>query len=233
MIDPKCGSNPRSLTPSTGGGHHRPRRSRLHPALCGRAIEVESVFIAPSSSRPRCSIPIFRSCARRWKRIRALRHASGADDAGRGYTGKHRAVASCGGASASAATRGVFAPASLHRRAGTSRLGVFILAGVMVGRAKRALIACFVMTLSWSRALYLEFFSSIKAMENFLRGQCLNAFGLFRHGKDSALRQLEVCGAGAAREADPFNPRLWSWQHTINFEPRPCQVAGRQSKGSL
>ena len=39
---------------------------------------------------------------------------------------------------------------------------------VMVGRAQRAL-SCFVMTLSYSRALYLEFFLD-QTMENFLRG---------------------------------------------------------------
>src|ERR1019366_10146238 len=39
---------------------------------------------------------------------------------------------------------------------------------VMVGRAKRAL-SCFVITLSYSRALYLEFFFD-QTMENFLRG---------------------------------------------------------------
>ena len=39
---------------------------------------------------------------------------------------------------------------------------------VMVGRAKRQL-SCFVTTLSWSRALYLEFFFD-QTTENFLRG---------------------------------------------------------------
>jgi len=39
---------------------------------------------------------------------------------------------------------------------------------VMVGRARRAL-SCFVMTLSYSRALYLEFFFD-QTMENFWRG---------------------------------------------------------------
>jgi transposase len=48
----------------------------------------------------------------------------------------------------------------------------------MVGRARRAL-SCFVMTLSWSRALYLEFFFD-QTMENFLRGH-VNAFASF-HG---------------------------------------------------
>src|SRR3954449_845089 len=45
---------------------------------------------------------------------------------------------------------------------------------VAVGRARRAL-SCFVMTLSWSRALYLEFFFD-QTMENFLRGH-VHAFG--------------------------------------------------------
>src|ERR1035438_5931546 len=39
---------------------------------------------------------------------------------------------------------------------------------VMVGRAKRAM-SCFVITLSYSRALYLEFFFD-QTTENFLRG---------------------------------------------------------------
>jgi transposase len=47
---------------------------------------------------------------------------------------------------------------------------------VTIGRAKRAL-SCFVMTLSWSRALYLEFFLD-QTTENFLRGH-VNAFHAF------------------------------------------------------
>jgi hypothetical protein len=51
---------------------------------------------------------------------------------------------------------------------------------VAVGRARRTL-SCFVATLSWSRALYLEFFFD-QTMENFLRGimdappKCLDPF---------------------------------------------------------
>ena len=47
---------------------------------------------------------------------------------------------------------------------------------VMVGRAQRAL-SCFVMTLSYSRALYLEFFFD-QTMENFLRGH-VHAFAVW------------------------------------------------------
>ena len=47
---------------------------------------------------------------------------------------------------------------------------------VMVGRAKRTL-SCFVMTLSYSRALYLEFFFD-QTMENFLRGH-VHAFAFW------------------------------------------------------
>jgi len=42
---------------------------------------------------------------------------------------------------------------------------------VMVGRARRQL-SCFVMTLSWSRAIYLEFFFD-QTTENFLRGMSM------------------------------------------------------------
>ena len=49
----------------------------------------------------------------------------------------------------------------------------------MVGRAKRGL-SCFVMTLSYSRALYLEFFFD-QTMENFLRGH-VHAFEYW-HGQ--------------------------------------------------
>ena len=54
---------------------------------------------------------------------------------------------------------------------------------VLVGRARRAL-SCFVMTLSYSRALYLEFFLD-QTMENFLRGH-VHAFQ-FWNGQPRAI----------------------------------------------
>ena len=65
---------------------------------------------------------------------------------------------------------------------------------VMVGRAKRAL-SCFVMTLSYSRALYLEFFFD-QTMENFLRGH-VHAFEYWP-------------GQGSRRKADQAHGRRQS-----------------------
>jgi len=56
----------------------------------------------------------------------------------------------------------------------------------MVGRAKRQL-SCFVITLSWSRALYLEFFFD-QTTENFLRGH-VRAF----QARDQAGSVLALC----------------------------------------
>jgi len=63
-------------------------------------------------------------------------------------------------------TRSPFATPLFSGRAGTSGLGPF--RRVSVGRARRRL-SCFLITLSYSRALYLEFFFD-QSMENFLRG---------------------------------------------------------------
>ena len=57
----------------------------------------------------------------------------------------------------------------------------------MVGRARRAL-SCFVMTLSYSRALYLEFFFD-QTMENFLRGHVHAFRSLGRPAARDSLRQ--------------------------------------------
>src|SRR5947209_15625308 len=63
---------------------------------------------------------------------------------------------------------------------------------VMVGRAQRAL-SCFVMTLSYSRALYLEFFFD-QTMENFLRGH-MHAFEYW-HGQPRVILYDNLKSAG-------------------------------------
>jgi len=93
----------------------------------------------------------------------------------RGYTGSHRAVAACGGASASAANKRRFCACKVF--AGEQAQVDWASFGtVMVGHAKRA-TELFRETLSWSRALYLEFFFD-QTMESFLRGH-VNAFRYF------------------------------------------------------
>ena len=101
----------------------------------------------------------------------------------------------------------------------------------MVGRAKRAL-SCFVMTLSWSRALYLEFFFD-QTMENFLRGH-VRAFESFQ-GSARVLLYDNLKSAVLERHGNlvHFNPRLLEMAGHYHFEPRPCQVRAGNQKGRV
>ena len=68
---------------------------------------------------------------------------------------------------------------------------------VMVGRAKRAL-SCFVMTLSYSRALYLEFFS-IRPWRTFCAVTCMvSQLGAVNHGSFFTTTSRVSCSSGAA-----------------------------------
>jgi transposase len=102
---------------------------------------------------------------------------------------------------------------------------------VTIGRARRAL-SCFVMTLSWSRALYLEFFFD-QTMENFLRGH-VNAFDSFR-GCARVLLYDNLKSAVVERHGRliHFNPRLLELAAHYHFEPRPCQVRAGNQKGRV
>ena len=102
---------------------------------------------------------------------------------------------------------------------------------VQIGRARRQL-SCFVMTLSWSRALYLEFFLD-QTTENFLNGHAhaLAFFGgsprlILHDNLKSAV--LERRGAQAR-----FNPRLLELAAHYHFEPRPCQIRAGNQKGRV
>src|SRR5689334_542552 len=102
---------------------------------------------------------------------------------------------------------------------------------VRVGRARRAL-SCFVMTLSYSRALYLEFFFD-QTTENFLRGHvhAFEAWGgaprvvLYDNLKSAV---LERRGAQIL-----FNPRLLELSGHYHFAAQPCQVRAGNQKGRV
>jgi transposase len=102
---------------------------------------------------------------------------------------------------------------------------------VLVGRAKRTL-SCFVFTLSWSRALYLEFFFD-QTMENFLRGH-VNAFQFFTGGPRLILYD-NLRSAVLERHGPDihFNPRLLELAGHYHFVPRPCQVRAGNQKGRV
>jgi len=102
---------------------------------------------------------------------------------------------------------------------------------VMVGRAKRAL-SCFVMTLSYSRALYLEFFFD-QTMENFLRGH-VHAFAFF-NGQPRIILYDNLKSAVLERRGNhiAFHPRLIELSAHYHFAPRPCQVRAGNQKGRV
>lgn len=102
---------------------------------------------------------------------------------------------------------------------------------VMVGRARRAL-SCFVITLSYSRALYLEFFFD-QTMENFLRGH-VHAFELWS-GQPRVLLYDNLKSAVLERRGNQilFHPRLLELSGHYHFAPRPCQVRSGNQKGRV
>jgi transposase len=102
---------------------------------------------------------------------------------------------------------------------------------VRVGRARRAL-SCFVMTLSYSRALYLEFFFD-QTTENFLRGH-VHAFEAW-NGQPRVILYDNLKSAVQERRGDQilFNPRLIELSAYYHFGPRPCQVRAGNQKGRV
>ena len=102
---------------------------------------------------------------------------------------------------------------------------------VTVGRACRVL-SCFVMTLSYSRALYLEFFFD-QTMENFLRGH-VHAFEAW-HGQPRMILYDNLKSAVLERRGSQilFNPRLLELSAHYHFAPQPCQVRAGNQKGRV
>ena len=102
---------------------------------------------------------------------------------------------------------------------------------VMVGRAKRAL-SCFVATLSYSRALYLEFFFD-QTTENFLRGH-VHAFEAWS-GQPRVILYDNLKSAVLERRGNHilFNPRLIELSAHYHFAPQPCQVRRGNQKGRV
>src|SRR5690349_11508264 len=102
---------------------------------------------------------------------------------------------------------------------------------VLVGRARRAL-SCFVMTLSYSRALYLEFFFD-QTTENFLRGH-VHAFESWK-GQPRVILYDNLKSAVLERRGNQvqFNPRLLELSAHYYFAPRPCHVRAGNEKGRV
>src|SRR5215472_4296251 len=201
----------------------------VHPDTVRRAIEVER-FQHAEPMRPSIVdpyLPFVRETLAQYPRLRATRLYQMIRD--RGYSGSVEQL------------RRVVARLRPHPHEAFLRLQVFpaeqaqvdwaYFGSVMVRRAKRQL-SCFVMTLSWSRALYLEFFFD-QTTENFLRGH-VRAFQDWS-GAPRVILYDNLRSAVLERRGDQihFNPRLLELAAHYHFAPRPCQVRAGNQKGRV
>jgi len=102
---------------------------------------------------------------------------------------------------------------------------------VQIGQARRRL-SCFVITLSYSRALALSFFFD-QTLENFLRAH-VEAFNQF-HGCSRVVLYDNMRSVVLARRGDEiqFHPRLLELAAHYHFAPRPCRPARGNEKGRV
>ncbi len=102
---------------------------------------------------------------------------------------------------------------------------------VQVGQAQRKLYA-FVMSLAWSRGLWLQFFHDMQ-MANFLRGH-VDGFGYFGGVPRKALYD-NLKSAVIERDGDAirFNPRLLELANHYGFEPRAAAPRRGNEKGRV
>lgn len=102
---------------------------------------------------------------------------------------------------------------------------------VRIGRAKRRL-SCFVLTLSYSRACYLEFFFD-QTLENFLRGH-VHAFQDWG-GSPRIILHDNLRSAVLDRQGDVvrFHPRVIELSGHYHFALHPCRPARGNEKGRV
>jgi transposase len=102
---------------------------------------------------------------------------------------------------------------------------------VAIGHARRRL-SCFVITLSYSRALYLEFFFD-QTLENFLRGH-VHAFEAWA-GQPRVILYDNLRSAVLERRGDQihFHPRLMELCAHYHFAARACQLHAGHQKGRV
>jgi transposase len=102
---------------------------------------------------------------------------------------------------------------------------------VRIGHAKRRL-SCFVLTLSHSRALYLEFFFD-QTLENFLRGH-VHAFHDWGHCPRVVLYDnLKSAVLDRLGDTVRFHPRLLELAGHYHFQPRACRPGRGNEKGRV
>jgi len=201
----------------------------VHPDAVRHALQTDS-FHREQALRPCITDPyveFVRETLKNYPRLRATRIFQMLRD--RGYTGSIVQL------------RRVVARLRPVRREAFLRLCVFPgeqaqadwahFGEVRVGRARRRL-SCFLITLSYSRALYLEFFFD-QTMENFLRGH-VHAFQAWS-GTPRIILYDNLKSVVLERRGDAilFNPRLLELCGHYHFLARPCQVRAGNQKGRI
>jgi transposase len=99
---------------------------------------------------------------------------------------------------------------------------------LQIGRARRPL-SCFVLVLSWSRAMYAQF-ALDQTLESFLRGH-VEAFTALQ-GVPRQILYDNLKSVVLERVGDHirFHPRLLELAGHYHFLPRPCAVARANEK---
>jgi len=194
---------------------------------------IESERFQLRGGRPRVSVldpymPFIRGVLEQYPRLRATRLFEMLRD--RGYRGSvvqlRRVVLKLRPA------RKVEAYLRLHVFAGEqAQVDWGSFGKVAIGRASRAL-SCFVMVLSWSRAIHAIFMLD-QTLESFIRGH-VEAFEYFG-GVPRALLYDNLKSAVLERrgEAIHYQPRLLELASHYHFAPRPVGVARGNEKGRV
>jgi transposase len=203
----------------------------VHPDTVKRAIEVDGFRIEAGRPRPTKAdpfLPFIRETLERYPRLRSTRLCEMLR--GRGYTGSavqlRRAVKKL--------RPGPMPDAYLQLRVMPGEQaqvdwGCFGTIGR--GPTKRPL-SCFVMVLSWSRAIH-ALFTLDQTLESFVRGH-VEAFEYFQGVPRAALYDnLKTAVLERRRDAIHFHPRLLELCGHYHYAPRPCAPARGNEKGRV
>jgi transposase len=201
----------------------------LHPETVRAALETDR-FNRKPSTRSKITEPyieFIRQTLERYPRLRATRIFQMLKQ--RGYTGSvvqlRRVVAELRPVRREAFLRLTTMPGE-EAQADWAHFGQ-----AHIGRAERRL-SCFVLTLSYSRAMWLEFFFD-QTIENFLLGH-VHAFhdwgGVPRITLYDNLRSVVL---DRHRDAVQFHPRILELCAHYHFAPRPCRPARGNEKGRV
>ena len=102
---------------------------------------------------------------------------------------------------------------------------------VRVGQAERRL-SCFVLTLSYSRALYLEFFFD-QSLENFLTGHVRAIHDMGGSARNLLYDNLKAAVVERYGSQARFNPKLLELCAHYHFQPQLCSPGRANEKGRV